>query len=114
MTTVRIHIMARTNQLSKEKQQYIITLRTEGQSVWKIAKTLNLSPSAVARTIKHYDETGSHEDRSRKGRPRVTSAAEEEFLCGVMPPHSDLVCFSANYLKASGYGPVVENRSVPV
>ena len=35
--TVRIHIMARTNQLSKEKQQSIITLRTDGQSVdqWK-------------------------------------------------------------------------------
>ena len=72
--------MARTNQLSKEKQQSIITLRTEGQSVRKIAKTLNVSPSAVAKTIKHYDETGSHEDRPRKGRPRVTSAAEDKFI----------------------------------
>ena len=72
--------MARTNQLSKEKkQQSIITLRTEGQSVWKIAKTLNVSPSAVTKTIKRYDETGSHEDRPRKGRPRVTSAAEDKF-----------------------------------
>jgi len=34
-----------------------------------------LSPSAVAKTIKRYDETGSHEDRHRKGRPRVYSAA---------------------------------------
>ena len=73
LTAVKIHIMARTNQLSKEKWQSIITLRTEGQSVWKIAKTLNVSPSAVAKTIKHYDETGSHEDRPRKGRLGVTS-----------------------------------------
>ena len=79
-TTVRIHIMARTNQLSKEKRVAIITLTNEGQSVRKIAKTLNVSPSAVAKTIKHYNETGSHEDRPRKGRPRVTSAAEDKFI----------------------------------
>ena len=35
---------------------------------------------AVAKTIKHYDETGSHEDRHRKGRPRVTYAAEDKFM----------------------------------
>ena len=34
---------------------------------------------AVAKTIKSY-ETGSHEDRHRKGRPRVTSAAEDKFI----------------------------------
>ena len=72
--------MARANQLHKQKLQSIIALRTEGQSVWKIAKTLNVSPSEVAKTIKHYDETGSHEDCPRKGRPRVTSAAEEKFI----------------------------------
>ena len=36
--------------------------------------------NAVAKSIKRYDETGSHEDRHRKGRPRVTSAAEDEFI----------------------------------
>ena len=66
--------MARTNQLSKEKWQPIITLETEGQSVQKIAKTFNVSPSVVAKTTKRYDETGSHVDRPRKGRPRVTYA----------------------------------------
>ena len=35
-------------------------------------RTLNVSSSAVAKNIKRY-ETGSHEDRHRKGRPRVTS-----------------------------------------
>ena len=71
--------MARTTQLSKEKQQSIITLRQEGQSSRKISRTLNVS-SAVAKTIKRYDETGSHEDRPRTGRPRVTSAAEDTFI----------------------------------
>uniref|UniRef100_A0A096M621 Transposase Tc1-like domain-containing protein n=1 Tax=Poecilia formosa TaxID=48698 RepID=A0A096M621_POEFO len=73
-------IMARQKQLSKEKRVAIITLRNEGQSVRKIGKTLKVSPSAVAKTIKHYKETGSHEDRPRKGRPGVTSAAEDKFI----------------------------------
>uniref|UniRef100_A0A096MC38 Transposase IS30-like HTH domain-containing protein n=1 Tax=Poecilia formosa TaxID=48698 RepID=A0A096MC38_POEFO len=72
--------MARQKQLSKEKRVAIITLRNEGQSVRKIGKTLKVSPSAVAKTIKHYKETGSHEDRPRKGRPGVTSAAEDKFI----------------------------------
>ena len=71
--------MARTAQISKEKQS-IITLRHECQSIWKITRTLNVPSSAVAKTIERYDETGSHEDRHRNGRPRVTSAAEDKFI----------------------------------
>jgi transposase len=66
--------MARTAQISKEKRQFIITLRCEGQSIRNISVTLKVSSSAVTKAIKRYDETGSHEDRHRKGRPRVTSA----------------------------------------
>jgi transposase len=69
--------MARTAQRSKEKQKSIITLRHEGQSIRNISRILNVSSSAIAKTIKCYDETGSHEDHHRKGRPRVTSAAED-------------------------------------
>ncbi|KAF0046089.1 hypothetical protein F2P81_002618 [Scophthalmus maximus] len=64
----------------KEKRVAIITLRNESQSVRKIGKTLKVSPSAVAKTIKRYKETCSHEDRPRKGRPRVISAAEDKFI----------------------------------
>uniref|UniRef100_A0AAY4CAQ8 Transposase Tc1-like domain-containing protein n=1 Tax=Denticeps clupeoides TaxID=299321 RepID=A0AAY4CAQ8_9TELE len=70
----------KTNQLIKEKRVAIITLRNEGQSVWKIAKTFIVSPSGVAKTIKCYNETGTHEDRPRKGRQRVTFASEDEFI----------------------------------
>ena len=72
--------MARTAQISKEKRQSIITLRHEGQSIWKMSRTLNVSSNAVAKTIKRYDETGSREDRHGKGRPRVTSAAEDKLI----------------------------------
>lgn len=41
---------------------------------------MNVSPSAVTKTIKCYDETGSHEDHPREGRPRATSAAEDKFI----------------------------------
>ena len=37
-------------------------------------------PSAVAKTIKGHDENGSHEDRPRKGRPRVTFTVEDKFI----------------------------------
>jgi transposase len=69
--------MARTAQISKEKQP---SLRHEGQSIRNISRTLNISSSTVPKTIKRCDETGFHEDRHRKGRPRVTSAAEDKYI----------------------------------
>ncbi|CDQ69908.1 unnamed protein product [Oncorhynchus mykiss] len=45
-----------------------------------MSRTLKVSSSGVAKTIERYDETGSHEYRHRKGRPRVTSAAEDKFI----------------------------------
>ena len=70
--------MAKTAQISKAKRQSIITLRHESQSIRNISRSLTVSSSAVAKSIKRYDETGSHKDRQRKGRPRVTSAAEDK------------------------------------
>ena len=72
--------MAITAQIIKEKRQSIITLRHEGQSMRKISRTLKVSSSAVTKTIKRYDGTGSHEDHHRKGRPRDTSTAEDKFI----------------------------------
>jgi hypothetical protein len=39
----QVHIMARTAQKAEEKRQSIITLRHEGQSIWKMARTLKVS-----------------------------------------------------------------------
>ena len=72
--------MARTTQISKEKQQSFMTLRHEDQSIRKMSRTLKVSSSAVSKTMKLYDETGSHEDHHRKGRPRVSSTAEDKFI----------------------------------
>jgi transposase len=62
--------MARTAQMSKEK----MTVHHY------ISRTFKVYSSAVATTINTYDETGSHEGRHRKGRPRVTSAAEDKLI----------------------------------
>ena len=45
-----------------------------------MSRTLKVSSSAIVKTIKRYDKTGSHEDRHRKGRPGVTSATEEKLI----------------------------------
>jgi predicted transcriptional regulator len=45
-----------------------------------ISRTLNVSSGAVAKTIKRYDETGSHEDRHWTGKARVTSAKKDNFI----------------------------------
>jgi transposase len=56
-----------------------------------MSRTLKVSSSAVAKTIKLYDETGCHEDRHRKGTPRVTSAAEDKLLASNCCPKK---CFT--------------------
>ena len=76
MVKDHVHIMARTAQISKEKQS-IITLRHEGQSMRNISRTFSFLKCSRKN---HYDETVSHEDRHRKGRPRVTSTAEDKFI----------------------------------
>jgi transposase len=52
----------------------------KGQSIQNISRTLKVSSSDVTKTNKRYDETGSHKDCHRKGRPRVTSAALDKFI----------------------------------
>jgi transposase len=74
----QVHIMPRTAQISKEKQVHLY-LRHECQSKRKNSRTLKVSSSVVPKTMKRFDETGSHEDCHRKGRPKVTSAAEDRF-----------------------------------
>uniref|UniRef100_A0A3P8SW41 Centrosomal protein 112 n=1 Tax=Amphiprion percula TaxID=161767 RepID=A0A3P8SW41_AMPPE len=59
----RIHSnLERSHQQEKDAAQEKVNTAsksiTEGQSVQKIAKTLNVPPSAVAKTIKLYDQTG--------------------------------------------------------
>ena len=80
LTTVRIHIMARTNRRSKEKRQAIITLRTEGQSVRKITKTLmcpqvqSQKPSSATMKLAHMRTASWKEDQESPLRLRISSS----------------------------------------
>lgn len=66
--------MARRKQLSSDNRASIVALHTHGGlSQVKIAEILKCSRHAVQETIKRYQQTASNKDRSRSGRPRVTS-----------------------------------------
>jgi hypothetical protein len=58
------------------------TAQTSKENGMKVSQSGNFKnfKSAGARPIKRYDETGFHEQRHIKGRPRVTSAAEDKFI----------------------------------
>jgi hypothetical protein len=70
--------MERAAQISKEKQQSIIILTPTDQSTGKMSSFFKCS--SKNRYDKRYDETSSHEDRHRKVRHRVMSAAEDKFI----------------------------------
>lgn len=74
-TTVRIHIMARTNRLKNWR-----SVSPEND------KTLSVSPRTAAKPIKHRDATGSHEDRPRKRSARVIAAAENKLVADTSLP----------------------------
>ncbi|KAI6653122.1 hypothetical protein LOD99_3958 [Oopsacas minuta] len=52
------------------KRSLIILYHDEGKSASVISKILSINRWIVYRTIKRYKETGSTQDRFRKGRPR--------------------------------------------
>ena len=95
--------MARTAQISKEKQQSIITLKHEGQSIRKTSRAMKVSSSAVTKTIKRFDKTGSHKDHHRKARPRATSAAEDMFIRVTSFRNRQLTESSESHSKGSEY-----------
>ncbi len=52
------------------KNIYIVALHKDGVGYKKIAKTLKLSCSTVAKTIQQFNSTGSFQNRPRHGRPK--------------------------------------------
>ena len=69
------------NKQSKEQREttvhhYFKTWSVNAENV----KNFESFFKCCCKTIKSYDETSSHEDRHRKGRPRVTFVAEDTFI----------------------------------
>ena len=61
-------------ELSEDLKKRIVTLHKDGPGYKKIAKTLKLSCSTVAKTIQRFNRTGSTQNRLRHGRLKKLSA----------------------------------------
>ncbi len=57
-------------ELSEDLKKIIVALHKDGVGYKKIAKTLKLSCSTVAKIIQRFNRTGSTQNRPRHGRPR--------------------------------------------
>ena len=64
----------------EELRGKICILREEGYSYRKIASRLKISESGVRYALQRLHGIGSNSDRSRSGRPRVTSRQEDTFI----------------------------------
>ncbi len=71
-------------ELSEDLKKRIVALHKVGVGYKKIAKTLKLSCSTVAKTIQRFNRTGSTQNRPRHGRPKKlrSSASYPEVVFG--------------------------------
>ncbi len=61
-------------ELSEDLKQRLVALHKDGVGYKKIAKTLKLSCSTVAKNIQWFNRTGSTQNRPRHARPKKLSA----------------------------------------
>ncbi len=61
-------------ELSEDLKKRIVALHKDSIGYKKIAKTLKLSCSTVAKIIQRFNRTGSTQNRPRHGRPKKLSA----------------------------------------
>ncbi len=67
-------------ELSEDLKKIIVALHKDGVGYKKIAKTLKLSCSTVAKTIQRFNRTGSTQNRPRQGRPKKLSARAQRHI----------------------------------
>ncbi len=70
-------------ELSEDLKKIIIALRKDGVGYKKIAKTLKLSCSTVAKTIQRFNRTGSTQNRPQKVASSKDDAQESLDPCPV-------------------------------
>ena len=77
---VFLNKMPKTRELTLEQRQEIITLKKEGYSSREISKKIKIPRTTVDYTVKRHQETGENETKSRAGRPKATTRAEDNFI----------------------------------
>ncbi len=91
------HLMAKNSQRIWKKN---VALHKDGVGYKKIAKTLKLSCSTVAKTIQRFNRTGSTQNRPRHGRPKKLSARAQR--------HIQRLCLGNRRMNAASIAAEVE------
>ena len=72
--------MGRKKSLSEVQRAQIVTLRGQNLSERQISVQMGCSKTAVHQAIAKYQQDGSYTDKKRTGRPRVTTAREDNVM----------------------------------
>ncbi len=91
-------------ELSEDLKKRIVALHKDGIGCKKIAKTLKLSCSTVAKTIQRFNRTGSTQNRPRHGRPKKLSARAQR--------HIQRLCLGNRCMSAASIAAEVEGVGV--
>ncbi|CAI9570426.1 unnamed protein product, partial [Staurois parvus] len=75
----KFHMAPHGKELSEDLETFF-SLHKDGRGYKKIAKTLKLSCSTVAKTIQRCNRTGSTQNRPRHGRPKKLSARAQRHI----------------------------------
>ena len=66
--------------LSQEVRNQAIGMIRAGMTIRGVARILNVNKNTVARLVQRHRVSGSVTDHPRSGRPRVTTAAQDQYL----------------------------------
>ena len=77
LVTESSNMAPHSKELSEDLKRHIFALNEDGQGYKKIANTLKLSCSTVAKIIQHFKRAGSTQNKSRVVRPKKVSAHAE-------------------------------------
>ncbi len=87
-------------ELSEDLKKIIVALHKDGLGYKKIAKTLKLNCSTVAKTIQWFNRTGSTQNRPHHDRPKKLSAHAQH--------HIQRLCLGNRRMSAASIAAEVE------
>ncbi len=76
----KLNMAPHIKELSEDLKKRIVALNKDGVGYKKIAKTLKLSCSMVAKIIQRFNRTGSAQNRPCHGRPKKLSARAQHHI----------------------------------
>ncbi len=91
-------------EFSEDLKKRIVALHKDGIDYKKIAKTLKLSCSTVAKAIQRFNRTGSTQNRPRCGRSKKLSARAQR--------HIQRLCLGNRHMSAASIDAEVEGVGV--